>query len=112
MSTTGLDLSGDWAIMDTPESVTLGVRTQADAYSQQITVSNAICRAEDKGDQSYLGKASLTWHLWANQFATSYTPKVRDTIVRNADSTRWSVQSVKIVDMGTRFVCTCILERS
>ena len=110
MSAITFDPSADWQIMDQLESVTLNVRA-GDVYSGTVAISNAICRAIDKTDVAKFGNATLTWHLWATQFASVQVPKVRDMIARD-DGTRWSILSVQIADVGTRFVCQTIQERS
>jgi hypothetical protein len=110
-----LDLADDFLVVDNLEDVTYFVKTSdgATPYPTGVDVADVLRRATDKSllaNDKSLARGSTVFHMWTANLG-DITPKVNDR-VEDADTTTWTVKTVELQTLGTRYKLTCAKEVS
>ena len=112
-----MDLSGDWALVDDPTTVTLLARTAEATWAAGVTVNyaqrNAITKEDIEKNGALLGKKATVFHLWAAMLGGT-VPKVKDRVTHLGKT--YAVAAVDEQDRDAngvqRYRCICIQENA
>lgn len=105
------DVSGDFAVIDSLETLTLFRRTSTSAFDSGTAVPLCLrepLEREEIGGQVLLKKGGLRFQMWAAN-VTGAAPKVAD-VVQDFAGIRYTVLKVGTQTVGTRYDLTCIKE--
>lgn len=107
-----LDVTGDYAVVDGTETVTLFRRQRTGGFDAGLSVTSCLRRVATRLEIEQLGQVAMVgmvWHLWATNTG-SPPPKIGD-VIEDADDVRWTVSAVDYAVLSSRYRLVCVMER-
>jgi hypothetical protein len=106
------EISGDYAIFDGAESVTLASKTSSGSTPQ--SVAGALRMAVRRSELVYAGllgmeQQTTVWNLPVSKCG-GVVPKNGDSIT-DSGGTVWTIDSVDLRTRNSRYRCVCVRER-
>ncbi len=95
-----LDLSGDWALVDDPVTVSYKSKTAEGTFGTAASITHCqrhgIEREDVEKDPALLQQQASVFHLWKAKCAGGFLPAIGDRL--SFDSLVWIVRSVGYLD--------------
>lgn len=98
-----LDLSDDWAVFDNPIAVTI-----ISPDEQQQATSIAIKEGVEFTTMDSYQVFTARFHVWKAQL-NGFIPRIDGTL-RDADGVEWSINSVDLETLMTRYQMNCSMQ--
>lgn len=107
-------LSEDWAVFDTPRTVTLRARSEISGGTPALTTITHVQREATTVDDlafapALLNKRSAAFNVWRSRLGASAAPREDDVL--DDGSVRWKAILIQVLDEEQRYRVICIRER-